>query len=205
MPAASRRKSASELGKKIRDRGGLLGPGTADSGCGQTERHRLLSQRFRTGLRMTMLGLAVLLAGGIAAQPPQPAAPICPGDLLTIQLDRHDFRVAKVLAVRPPSLFVRIYFNRWTARPASVETKQLVVGRVSDPEGYGTSCIGFAESVFLKDASPQHIGHSPVVAEELEDAEEQLRVNGLSNARDAGSRAGTCAQRPSPPAGKRSN
>ena len=149
-----------------------------------------------------MLLIAILSAVALASE----AVPICPGDLYSVRLDGDAegkptvdtgaYRVAKVLAVRPPLLFVRIYRNRWDVRPTTVDTKELVVGKVSDPKGYGTSCIGIAESLFLKEASPQALSKSAVNAEELERAEEQMRVNGMSDAADAGTRSRACGRQP---------
>ena len=145
---------------------------------------------------------AVFSAVAVASEP----VPICPGQLYSIRVDAAAeekppvatpaYRVAKVLAVRPPLLFVRIYRNRWDVRPTTVDTKELVVGKVSDPKGYGTSCIGIAESLFLREASPQLLSKSAVTAEELESAEEQMRVNGMFNAADAGTRSRVCGAQP---------
>jgi hypothetical protein len=121
------------------------------------------------------------------------APPVCPGNLYSVKIEGEQvYRVTKVLAVKPPLVFVRFYRNRFETRPAEVDAATLVVGKVSDPEGYGTSCLAIQEKTFLAESEPRFIRRTAVTEEELERAEEQLGVNGLRDARDAGARNEAC-------------
>lgn len=57
------------------------------------------------------------------------------GDLLSVVADDGRFGIAKVLAVDPQGIHIRLYQQRFAQRPLAVEPGSLTLGSMFDPDG----------------------------------------------------------------------
>lgn len=116
------------------------------------------------GLAVTVLALATLLA--CRSGPTQPPTQWKVGGLYSIESGEGDFSVAKVLALDPGVVGVRVYKQRFPARPAKAPST-LTLGTINDKDGFGIGHLPLAEEEFGS-WKPQLLEVQTVTAEELE-------------------------------------
>jgi hypothetical protein len=56
----------------------------------------------------------------------------------------------KVLAVDHSAIHVRLYKNRFTNRPQSVDTRELSLGSIDDPDGFGVGHLPLSHSTLCR-------------------------------------------------------
>jgi hypothetical protein len=100
-----------------------------------------------------------------------------PGDLCSIMTAKGDFRVAKVLIVNSTVIHLRIYKNKYSARPTQIDLTMLDLGTASDTNGLGIKHVAVIMKVFL-DWQPKFIVNQKVIPEELEDYQKWKETNG---------------------------
>jgi hypothetical protein len=89
------------------------------------------------------------------------------GGLYSILSAEGGFSVAKVLALDPGIVSIRIYKQRFTARPETVEPSELVVGTIHDTDGFGIGHMPVASSTFAS-WEPRLITRTEVSESELD-------------------------------------
>jgi len=95
-----------------------------------------------------------------------PAKEIVVGGLYASRDTNGIYRVSKVLAVDDSAVHVRIYRNKFTALPESLDTSTLSLGGLSDPGGFGIGHAPIAKENWL--ASHVFLKKEPVTEDELE-------------------------------------
>jgi hypothetical protein len=65
-----------------------------------------------------------------------PDTPIA-GALYSVDDGEGHYRVAKILAVDPDGVHIRLYKNKFNERPARVDIVSLDLGSIHDPDGFG--------------------------------------------------------------------
>ncbi|HEX5065029.1 MAG TPA: hypothetical protein VFY49_02870 [Myxococcota bacterium] len=89
------------------------------------------------------------------------------GGLYSILSAEGGFSVAKVLALDPGIVSIRIYKQRFPARPETVQPSQLVVGTIHDKDGFGIGHMPVASSTFAS-WEPRLITRAEVLESELD-------------------------------------
>ncbi len=99
---------------------------------------------------IVLLGIALVLASLLACRSRErsklPAWKV--GGLYSIRSGEGDFVVAKVLALDPGVVGVRIYKQKFQSRPVTVDPSSLTLGSVKDPDGFGLGHIPVPEEGF---------------------------------------------------------
>ena len=93
--------------------------------------------------------------------------PLKVGTLYSVDAGEWGFRVAKVLAVEPGAVHIRLYKRRWSSRPANVENQDLTLGKPDDPDGFGVGHLPLRAAAFHA-WRPMLISEGSVSPEELE-------------------------------------
>ena len=94
------------------------------------------------------------------------ANPILAGGLYSV-IHGPAFAVVKVLVLTPGAVHVRLYQQRFGARPKYVDPSTLTLGPHDDPTGFSIGHFPVATAGFLA-AEPQHIATLPVEPDELD-------------------------------------
>jgi hypothetical protein len=81
--------------------------------------------------------------------------------------DEGGFGVVKILEIEPDAVSVRIYRERFPTRPQSVDPKELSLGALGDPNGFGVGHTPVAPRDFAL-WFPVRLAAEPVTEEELE-------------------------------------
>jgi len=89
------------------------------------------------------------------------------GGLYSIESDEGDFRVAKILALDPGVVGVRIYKQKFVTRPTTIEPSSLTLGSINDSDGFGMGHIPVDEDGFAS-WKPQLLLVQTVTADELD-------------------------------------
>ena len=89
------------------------------------------------------------------------------GDIYSIDDGAEKFSVVKVLAVDNEMIHIRIYKQKFSSRPSSVDPKILTLGTPSDSDGFGIGHIPLDKNAF-KEWEPELIMNIPVTEDELE-------------------------------------
>ncbi len=90
-----------------------------------------------------------------------------PGDLCTTGNDAESYSVVKVLAVTEDVVHVRLYKERFAARPKSVFANSLTLGRIDEPGPAGMGHLPLSRTTFAN-WRPIKLHSEPVTMEELE-------------------------------------
>ena len=88
------------------------------------------------------------------------------GDFYSVNDGEGAYAVAKVLAV-DEGVHIRLYKNKWTTRPETVDPSVLSLGNVNDQDGFGMGHMPLTKSAFAS-WHPILVGHDEVTDEELE-------------------------------------
>ena len=92
---------------------------------------------------------------------------LAPGDICSVKRDDSGFGVIKILVVDQHIYHIRKYKNRFKERPYDLDLKQLSLGTVHDPDGFGVSHLPISATGFGS-WMPARIGRQDVTDEELE-------------------------------------
>lgn len=90
-----------------------------------------------------------------------------PGDIYSVDDGEGKFGIVKVLALDPGVIHLRIYKNKFDNRPASIDTKELSLGRLGDEGGFGIGHIPLDIDGF-KAWKPELLTNETVLEEELD-------------------------------------
>jgi hypothetical protein len=90
-----------------------------------------------------------------------------PGDIFSVDDGEGRIGIVKVLVVEPEVIHLRIYKNKFSNRPKTIEIKELSLGRLGDKDGFGIGHIPMDIDGF-KNWKPEWITSSKVTKEELE-------------------------------------
>jgi len=99
------------------------------------------------------------------------------GGLYSIPGDKDGYRVIKVLQTAPGQVHVRLYANRFTDRPRTLEIGSLMLGRIDDPRGFGMGHLPFSDRTF-RSWNPVLVVRTDVSSEELEGLAEWRSAKG---------------------------
>jgi hypothetical protein len=119
---------------------------------------------MRARAARTLLLVAVLCATVVACGDPSAHWEV--GGLYSTS-DGGEFGVVKILALEPDAVSIRIYRERFPARPTSIDPESLSLGSVDDPDGFGIGHMPIAPHDFAL-WFPVHLATEPVTDEELE-------------------------------------
>ncbi len=79
------------------------------------------------------------------------------GGLYSIEFEPGEYRIAKILALDPGVVHLRIYKQSFSSRPASVDSASLTLGTIHDKDGFGLGHLpvtpkqfAYWEPVFLR-------------------------------------------------------
>ena len=89
------------------------------------------------------------------------------GGVYSIDSGEGDFRVAKILALDPGVIGVRIYKQKFATRPTTVEPSSLTLGSIHDRDGFGMGHLPIDEREFAA-WKPQLLLVQDVTGEELD-------------------------------------
>ncbi len=88
------------------------------------------------------------------------------GSICTIESGNGGFGIIKVLAIDRGSVHIKIYQNKYTTRPDSVDLSSLGMGSIDDPAGFGIGHVPLVQEGFDK-WKPKEVGFEEVAEEEL--------------------------------------
>ncbi len=89
------------------------------------------------------------------------------GGLYSIESGDSGYGVVKILALDPGVVNVRIYKQRFTTRPDSIDASSLTLGKIDDPDGFGIGHLPISEATFSSWA-PVFLSQQTVAEEELD-------------------------------------
>ena len=89
------------------------------------------------------------------------------GGIYSINDGSNSFGIVKILAVDGDAVHLKIYKNRFSARPATVDLSSLSLGSVDDADGFGMGHLPKSRQGFLE-WEPMLLTGSLVTEEELE-------------------------------------
>jgi len=101
------------------------------------------------------------------------------GALCSVNSGEGDFGVIKVLACDEQTIHIRLYKNKWSDRPASVESSELSLGSIFDPGGSGLGHLPISIAEY-KSWVPTVIRKEEVADDELEGYKMWKDAGGLS-------------------------
>ena len=127
-------------------------------------------------MKKALSTLLAVVAGaiGCSAEPD----PVRAGALYSVTSeDGAYFQVVKVLAVDPVGVHIRLYKNRFTTRPATVNFGSLSLGSIRDADGFGMGHLPLTHRAFAA-WTPIYIADHKVEADELAGYEEWQSAQG---------------------------
>ena len=89
-----------------------------------------------------------------------------PGDLCSIGKDEDSYGVVKVVAVADGVVHVRLYKERFGARPTRLVASSLTLGRIDEPGPTGIGHLPLSQATF-ESWVPEKFQSEPVTADEL--------------------------------------
>lgn len=92
---------------------------------------------------------------------------LAPGDICSVKRTDSGFGVIKILAIEQHVVHIRKYKNRFAERPSEVDTRQLSLGTIHDPDGFGVGHLPMSAAGFSS-WTPSRICRQEVTDEELE-------------------------------------
>lgn len=99
------------------------------------------------------------------------------GGLYSVENGKGGYVVAKILALDPAAVHVRVYREAFPARPAQVDESALTLGTLRDPNGFGMGHLPLSRRTFGA-WKPQFIKRSIVTAQELDGYEAWKKSGG---------------------------
>lgn len=70
------------------------------------------------------------------------------GGIYSVDSGDGTFGVVKVLKVEPGIVHVRVYKNKFSSRPSSINVGDLSLGTIKDPDGFGMGHLPISEKDF---------------------------------------------------------
>jgi hypothetical protein len=89
------------------------------------------------------------------------------GDICIVVSGEGGFKVAKVLKADATTIHIALYKNRYSEKPAEVDTRVLTFGTIDDSGGFGIAHLPLSRATFAS-WSPTRIQHCAVTEEDLE-------------------------------------
>jgi hypothetical protein len=89
------------------------------------------------------------------------------GDLYSTREGNGQFSVVKILVLEPQAVHVRIYKQRFSSRPASVDPASLTLGKIDDKNAFSIGHIPLSRKTFAS-WNPVFISQQSVSDGELE-------------------------------------
>lgn len=89
------------------------------------------------------------------------------GGHYSISWEEGSFRIVKVLAVDERCVHIRLYKNKYSSRPTTIDPTSLKLGGYDDPEGISMGHLPASLRTFIG-MQPQFIAQTTVTEEELE-------------------------------------
>ena len=89
------------------------------------------------------------------------------GGLYSVDDGEGNYRVAKILALDDSAVHVRLYKNKYPARPESVDPSTLSLGSMDDKDGFGMGHLPLARKEFAN-WQPVFLFQASITDEELE-------------------------------------
>jgi hypothetical protein len=115
-----------------------------------------------------ILPVLILIAGAALSGACRKAAPsLQVGGIYSIADGEGGYRVVKLLARADDFCHVRVYKQKFTERPTTVDISSLSLGKPDDPDGFGIGHIPMRETGFLE-WQPVLITTAEVTPAELE-------------------------------------
>jgi len=118
---------------------GLVPSGLRPPAAGEPKRWATMTWKSIVSL----LGVLTALFGCGGAQPPEKV-----GGLYSVDDGEGWFRVAKVLVVENEGVHIRLYKNKFKARPRSIEFSSLSLRTVHDADGFGMGHLPLTHRAF---------------------------------------------------------
>jgi hypothetical protein len=109
---------------------------------------------------------AFLLGSTFLGCHPEPSA-FKAGGLYSVRDGKELFKVAKVLVVDKDMVHVRLYKNKFSTRPSTLEPSELSMGSVKDPVGFGIGHLPLDTQTFIG-WDPVFLAETAVTDKELE-------------------------------------
>lgn len=75
--------------------------------------------------------------------------------------------MAKVFVLGEQGVHIRLYTNKWKERPSSMDTSDLSLGGIDDPDGYGMGHLPLTKATFAA-WRPIFLQNSTVSKDELD-------------------------------------
>jgi len=88
------------------------------------------------------------------------------GGLYSIDNGDGSFGIAKILALDETAVHIRLYKNKFSSRPQTIEPDTLSLGGISSGESFGIGHMPLSQEGFAN-WQPVFISQSPVTEEEL--------------------------------------
>ncbi len=89
------------------------------------------------------------------------------GGIYSVAMEPDQYGVVKILALEPKVVHLRIYKNKFKARPKKLDPATLTMGSILDQDGFGIKHYLLTTALFLL-WEPAFLGQTPVTKEELE-------------------------------------
>jgi hypothetical protein len=89
------------------------------------------------------------------------------GGIYSIDNGNGSFGIVKILKLDPGIVHVRVYRNTFPFRPFAINTHELTLGRVDDPQGFGMGHLPMSEASF-RSWNAALLAETAVSQEELE-------------------------------------
>jgi hypothetical protein len=89
------------------------------------------------------------------------------GGLYSVRDSERGFRVAKVLAIDPGVVSIRMYKQTFDQRPSNIDPAKLSLGSINDADGFGMGHLPLDPTTFSS-WDPQFLLRSSLTDEELE-------------------------------------
>ena len=89
------------------------------------------------------------------------------GGLYSVTGEETEFNVVKIIAITKGVVHIRLYKNKFAARPDTIDSAKLSLGDIDDPEGFGIGNLPLDQETFEK-MQPVFIKQESVSDEELE-------------------------------------
>jgi hypothetical protein len=100
------------------------------------------------------------------SEPSEPQRKYQPGDVYLVP-GQKGYQVAKVLAVDPGIVHIRLYKNVFPQRPSDIDLGTLVLGSIDDPDGFGMGHVPLKYETFAA-WGPQYFRRVLVREDELD-------------------------------------
>jgi hypothetical protein len=120
---------------------------------------------MKTGVIALVVVAIFALIWYVARRETNPAWEI--GGLYSVRDSEREFRVAKVLAIDPGVVSIRMYKQTFDERPSNIDPAKLSLGSINDADGFGIGHLPLDAPTFSS-WEPQFLLRTSLTDEELE-------------------------------------